>query len=164
MSNMITMFDASDNKIGETFFRRAKQLVKQQRATWISDEQKAIKFVSGMENLSIEPEDDSDDKWIHQLALKRIMDRRLFKWHSIAFLPGLFMSFLVAAIMIDAAFGGEAALLFLGLSWGSWGTAYVIHIYFYLKKYPLKDKALKKARRERELAAEIAAIKSELSG
>ena len=168
MSNMITMLDASDNKIGETFFRRAKQLVKQQRAAWTSDEQKAIKFLPGMENLSEETEgdmseDQADEKWMHELAIKRIQDRKLFKWHSIAILPGLIVAFFVAAVMVDAAFGGDMATFFLGLAWGSLSTAYFIHVFFYARKYPFRDKALKKARREREIAAEIAAIKSSLS-
>ena len=168
MSSMITMYDASDNKIGETFFRRAKQLVKQQRAAWISDEQKAIKLAPDMENISDELDDTAqldmmEEKWIHVLALKRISERRHFKWHSIAFVPSLIVAFLVAAVIVDAAFGGDVALLFLGLAWGSLSTAYFIHMYFYFKKYPLRDNGTKKARMERELAAEIAAIKSELS-
>ena len=168
MSNMITMFDASDNKIGETFFRRAKQLVKQQRATWTSDDQKAIKFVPGMENLSEETDDgtsqdSADEKWIHVLAIKRIQDRKLFRWHSFSIVPSLFIAFLVAAVVVDAAFGGDMALLFLGLAWGSLSTAYFIHVFFYVRKYPIRDNALKKARKEREIAAEIAAIKSSLS-
>ena len=168
MSSMITMFDASDNKIGETFFRRAKQLVKQQRAAWTSDDQKAIKFVPGMESLSEEADEDisqdsADEKWIHVLAIKRIQDRKLFRWHSIAILPGLIVAFLVAAVVVDAAFGGDMALMFLGLAWGSLSTAYFIHVFFYLKKYPIRDSASKKARKEREIAVEIAAIKSSLS-
>ena len=168
MSNMITMYDASDNKMGETFFRRAKQLVKQQRAAWTGDDQKAIKFVPGMEYLNegvddTSSKDSTEEKWIHELAIKRIKDRRLFKWHSITFVPGLIFAFMVAAGMIDAAFGGNAALLFLGLAWGSLSTAYFIHLYFYVKKYPLRDSSVKKARKQREIAAEIAAIKSSLS-
>ena len=168
MSNMITMYDASEKKIGETFFRRAKQLVKQQRAAWTSEEQKAIKFVQGMENLSDGTDDDAStdltkEKWIHELAKKRILERKLFMWHSIAFVPGLIMAFLVAAVVVDAAFGGDGAMFFLGLSWGSLLTAYFIHAFFYLRKYPLRGSSSKKARKERELAAEIAAIKSEMS-
>ena len=168
MNNMITMLDASEKKIGETFFRRAKQLVKQQRATWTSEDQKAIKFLSGMENLSEEADDGTlqdpaDEKWIHELAIKRINDRKFFRWHSIAIFPSLFMALVVASSMFDAAFGGEAAMFFLGLAWGSLSTAYLIYAFFYFKKYPIRDGASKKARREREIAAEIAAIKSSLS-
>ena len=167
MSNMIAMLDASDNKIGETFFRRAKQLVKQQRATWTSEYQKAIKFLPGMENVSEEakdvPQDPADEKWIHELAIKRIQDRKLFKRHSIAIAPGLIMALIIAGGLIDAALGGEAALFFLGLAWGSLSTAYFIHAFFYLKKYPVRSVASKKARREREIAAEIAAIRSSMS-
>ena len=168
MGSMITMYDVNDIKIGETFFRRAKQLVKQQRATWTDDDQKAIKFLQGTENLSEETEEDStqdktDDKWLFEIAKKRIFERKLFKWHSIAFLPGLFIAFLVAGAVVDAAFSGDAALLFFGLSWGSWITAYILHVFFYVNKYLNSDNASKKAKRERELAAEVELIKSELS-
>ena len=166
MSNMITMYDASDNKIGETFFRRAKQLVKNQRATWVCDDQKAIKFVPGMENLSETddgPQDLADEKWLHELAVKRIFERRRFKWHSIAFVPSLIVAFLVASGLVDEFISGDAALIFLGLAWGSLSTAYFIHVYFYVKKYRSKDGGSKSARWEREIAVEIAAIKSELA-
>ena len=167
MRKMITMFDASDEKIGETFFRRARQLVRQQRASWTSDDQKAIKFVPGLENISEEeegmPQDSANEKWIHELAIKRIQDRKLFRWHSIAILPGLIIVFFVTVSMVHPLYGGQVAMLFLGLAWGSLSTAYLIHVFFYLKKYPIRDNASKKARREREIAAEIAAIKSSLS-
>ena len=92
-----------------------------------------------------------------------IRKRKLFKWHSLAYVPCMFMALVVASLLIDAAFGGEGALFFLGMAWGALSTAYFIHFYFYVKKYPLRGSSEKKARRERELAAEIAAIKSELS-
>ena len=78
MSSMITMLDASDNKIGETFSRRAKQLVKQQRAAWISEDQKAIKFVPGMdinEEADASTSDSTEEKWIHELAVIPISNK-----------------------------------------------------------------------------------------
>ena len=167
MSSMITMLDANDEKIGETFFRRAKQLVKQQRAKWTSEDQKAIRFMPGMEDSNEEandtPQDLACEKWIHELAIKRIQDRKFFKWHSIAIAPSLVMVFLVTVWMIHPLYGGQVAMLFLGLAWGSLSTSYFIHVFFYLNKYPIRDNALKKARREREIAAEIAAIRSSFS-
>jgi len=59
MENKVLLFDSNDVKIGETFIRRAKQLVKQQRAIWIDDNQSAIRFAAGMENMDVT---DSDSK------------------------------------------------------------------------------------------------------
>ena len=157
---MIAMIDSNENKIGETFYRRAKQLVKQQRAVWTSDEKNAIKFIQDMENI---PEDDptqeQDEEWIFKLAAKRIKDRKLFKWHSIMLIPGLILTWIFGLIISDASHPVNGAF-FIGFSWGSWITSYIIHAYFYFKKYPFGGQAAKKARKERELAAEIAAIKS----
>jgi len=51
MDNKVMLLDSNDVKIGETFIRRAKQLVRQQRATWVDDTQSAIRFAPGMENM-----------------------------------------------------------------------------------------------------------------
>ena len=52
MENKITLYTSDGVKIGETFTRRASQLVKQQRAMWTDDSQTAIRFAPGMENMS----------------------------------------------------------------------------------------------------------------
>jgi len=51
MENKVLLYNSSDIKIGETYARRARQLVKQQRAMWIDDTQTAIRFAPGMENM-----------------------------------------------------------------------------------------------------------------
>ena len=154
---MIAMIDSNENKIGETFSRRAKQLVKQQRAVWTSDEKDTIKFIQDMENIS---EDDTDEEWVISLAKKRIKDRKLFKWHSITLIPVIILAAMFSAIIMEASRNTSGGAFFMGLTWGSWVTSYIIHAYFYFKKYPLGGQAAKKARKERELAAEIAAIKT----
>ena len=47
MKNKIMLFDASGVQIGETFMRRARQLVNQQRAEWINDA--AIRFIADID-------------------------------------------------------------------------------------------------------------------
>ena len=44
MESKVLLYDSNDVKIGETFTRRARQLVKQQRASWINENQDAIRF------------------------------------------------------------------------------------------------------------------------
>jgi len=51
MEGKVLLYNSLDTKIGETYTRRARQLVKQQRASWVDDSQKAIRFAPGMENL-----------------------------------------------------------------------------------------------------------------
>ena len=157
MENKVILYDSNENKIGETFLRRAKQLVKQQRALWVGDDQTAIKFKEGMEDLDKDEEKDEpvktlyDEEKIIALAEKRIRERRLFWAHTIALIPGFFVCMLFASMFYyDAAFIG-------GLLWGSWGTAYLIHFYFYSK-----NKSKKRSKRSRALIAEIANIKEEL--
>jgi len=49
--NKVTLISADDVVIGETFMRRAKQLVRRQRAQWTDDSQTAIRFYPEMENM-----------------------------------------------------------------------------------------------------------------
>ena len=61
MDGKILLYDSNDVKIGETYIRRARQLVKQQRATWTDDSQKAIKFSPGMETLDDAPQNNLEE-------------------------------------------------------------------------------------------------------
>jgi len=58
MENKVSLYNSDDVKIGETFPRRAQQLVRQQRAMWRDDSQTSIRFAPGMENMDI-PADDT---------------------------------------------------------------------------------------------------------
>ena len=51
METKVSLYNSHDEKIGETFIRRAKQLVKRQRAVWVDDSRTAIRFAPGMENM-----------------------------------------------------------------------------------------------------------------
>ena len=59
MENKVSLYNSGNVKIGETFSRRARQLVRQQRAMWIDDTQTSVRFAPGMENMDINA-DDSD--------------------------------------------------------------------------------------------------------
>jgi len=92
MEGKILLYDSNDNKIGETFVRRARQLVKQQRASWIDDNREAIRFAPGMENMdeievqplhSTEDANDADitDNELMKLARRRVHARFAFTLH-----------------------------------------------------------------------------------
>jgi len=51
MENKVSLYNSNGVKIGETFPRRARQLVRQQRAMWIDDSQSSIRFAPNMENM-----------------------------------------------------------------------------------------------------------------
>jgi|GEM_PF-1830503 len=59
--NNIQLFNADGVKIGETFPRRAKQLVKQQRGVWTDWTETAVRFYPGMENMDVKDEDPTDN-------------------------------------------------------------------------------------------------------
>ena len=52
MESKILLYDAENNKIGETFARRARQLIKQQRAQWTDETQRAVRFLPGAQHLN----------------------------------------------------------------------------------------------------------------
>ncbi|MCL2855972.1 MAG: 2TM domain-containing protein [Defluviitaleaceae bacterium] len=89
MEKKVILYNSDNMKIGETFVRRARQLVKQQRAVWTDDRQDAIRFAPGAENLDepaedIEPLKHSDitpvpDKRLMKLARQRVIMRTVFK-------------------------------------------------------------------------------------
>jgi hypothetical protein len=57
MERKVTLYNAANVKIGETFTRRARQLVNRQRAAWVDEAQTAIRFYPNMENMDDAPEE-----------------------------------------------------------------------------------------------------------
>jgi len=113
MEGKVLLYDSSDIKIGETFTRRARQLVKQQRASWVNENQDAIRFAPGMENLAATSIDDVGEKRpvgsldteneLMKLAKQRVYARLALKLHgSIA----LALSVLLVAIYMLTDMGG----------------------------------------------------------
>jgi len=90
MENKVLLFNSNDEKVGETYTRRARQLVKQQRAFWVDDTQKILKFFPDMENSSDISDIDTDglaeydtptDKKLMKLAKQRVYARYAFNMH-----------------------------------------------------------------------------------
>jgi len=131
----VSLFDSNDIKIGETFARRARQLVKQQRASWINDSQDAIRFAPGMEKMDDVMDDVMDDH-IHErhiahgpdkdsgllkLARRRVRARTAFKLHfALAMIINVFL--VMVYLLTDRG----------GYFWPAWpmlglGVTVVIH-------------------------------------
>ena len=90
MESKVILYDAKDKKIGQTFARRARQLVKQQRATWVDDQHEAIRFAPGMEHLDIsnlsglgEDGTEEADTALMKLAKRRVYAKFAFNLHRV---------------------------------------------------------------------------------
>jgi len=91
MEGKVILYDSNDIKIGETFTRRARQLVKQQRASWTDETQSAIRFAPGMEKMDdssdeiyekhVPYESATADDAIMKLAKRRVHARYAIKLH-----------------------------------------------------------------------------------
>ena len=191
MQDKILLYGSNGEKMGETFARRAKQLVKRQRARWTDEAKTAIRFEpdagdwtedsdtgddsddseAASEALpSAEPAQashDFDDSALVELAKKRIKERRRFVFHTLAFLPGWFVAFLFS-VMVHGTFSRNAGMLMFAFITGAWLTAYTIHFYqFAARRHRQWLKRLSpngEGRRARKLAAEVDMLRAELQG
>jgi len=125
MEGKVLLYDSNDVKIGETFVRRARQLVKQQRASWVNDNQDAIRFAPGMENLDDTVADDMHEKSFTQsaddelmkLAKRRVHARFAFHLHrSIALALSVFVVIIYLLTDRGGYFWPVWPILSLGLS------------------------------------------------
>jgi len=134
MEGKVILYDSNDIKIGETFIRRARQLVKQQRASWVDDSQDAIRFAPGMDKMDDAVVDDMRDKYslgideeLMKLAKRRVYARFAFKLHSSI---AIVLSALVIIIYLLTDSGGYFwpvwPMLSLGLSVAIHGLVYKI--------------------------------------
>ena len=151
MQSKVLLFDASNVKIGETFMRRARQLVKQQRAEWVDDSKSAVRFVPDLEvwgladdnhevSSSISTHDFQDDDWIAILLEKQLTERRRIKIHSLALLVwflGLFVLRTVLWSYLTYVMPNRAWALeqHVGLLSILWLIAYIIHVFLYIRSF-----------------------------
>ena len=161
MESKVLLYDEDDVKIGETFTRRARQLVKQQRAVWKNDEHTAVRFLQDADGWDDADEADgkesaaeTDEAWLVALAEKRIEERKWFILHTVLAGPVWFALF-VMFLAISTRF--EISFFFTGVC----VTAYTIHAYQYISARRIKS-ASKEERKAKALAAEIALLKAEL--
>ena len=166
MESKVLLFDANDVKVGETFMRRARQLVNQQRAQWTDDSHSAIRFVPDVNEWEkdVEPSaktttDSKDDSWIYSLAEKRLHERKMFILHTVGLVPGYFGLFVVFSGIIDIWYGSSVEGGFW-FSCGAWTMAYAIHAYFFAKKYLKNYNSLdREERRIHRITEEVERLK-----
>ena len=169
MEGKVTLFDANNIKIGETFARRAKQLVKQQRAFWLDDSHSAVRFAPDMEEDWEKPAPtpikeefagisvtagDTDEAIIIAIAAKRITERKLFLLHSVSFIPmAFFITIFAFAIRSD---------VFLAIALAGWITCYGVHGIIFTIKSGKYHSHVKGGKLAKELTEEVAMIKSRI--
>ncbi|MCL2235132.1 MAG: 2TM domain-containing protein [Defluviitaleaceae bacterium] len=148
MEKKVILYNSDNAKIGETFVRRARQLVKQQRAVWTDDRQDAIRFAPGAENseedasvelprLEVSDLHPVPDMKLMKLARQRVIMRTVFK--------GLCASYVIVNIFLVAVwfftsggvgnfsfarfgdfFAGNLPYFWPGWVMAGWGLALVI--------------------------------------
>jgi len=134
MGDKILLIDTNGIKIGETFQRRARQLVNHQRAEWVDESHKAIRFVSDLEEWKKEAvppitvmADLKENEQIYAFAEKRLRERKLFLLHSLALIPGILLINFNAETIHIWSWG------FACFMSGAWSMAYAIHLFFFIK-------------------------------
>ena len=169
IDSKITLYDADNKRIGETFTRRARQLVKQQRAMWTDENHTAIRFLPdaaedweadeaweavtppGPEKAK--PAESDDDAMLYTLARKRISTRRRMFWNTILLLPGYFC----IAMFGSVAFRWQWYKGFAtGAGFALWTVLFIYTVYNFIKfnrgYYPI---AAIEGRNARRIAEEV---------
>jgi len=164
METKVMLIDAHGAEIGETYSRRARQLVKQQRAIWADDAHTAIKFVPDQEDeydLPTEtpeapPRTEKSREALYALAEKRILERKRMVRHAILFIPGYF----VIWILWSAMTGGRMfymSYLTMGFAWGMWTMFFLSRLRRFLRdnNYNIISPRDGEIRRKLRLEAEV---------
>ena len=169
MESKIALYDADGKSIGETFVRRARQLVKQQRATWLDEEHTAIRF-------NADPALDEAETWeaanipypaptpaatgekrptrspLYAIAEAKLRERRRVIFHVLLSIP-TFIGIVIFTILINGGWHAEPAFLFFGFASGVLLTFNICNIRNYFKMYGLGS--FLDNRKETQLAIEV---------
>lgn len=140
MKSKVMLFDASGAPVGETFMRRARQLVSQQRAEWINDG--AIRFAPDADisdigvGMSIDEETlpearpirskTGPDALLYHIAETRLQERKNFIWHSILLVPVT-----IICLILGLSSRSDEFLTFL---LGAWLSPYGFHAFIFFRK------------------------------
>jgi len=167
MENKVLLYDISGKKVGETFMRRARQLVKQQRAMWMDDGQTAVQFITDvntkeiMDDAEISPLPVFDDEaWMIDLANKRIIQRRVYITHSVAFAIGTIPLSFAISLAADNSYWFMMAMAITATS--SWFLGFMAHTIVFAVKMHRVRRPDEASGQQRAIEREIANIKRQL--
>lgn len=165
MKNKVMLFDAGGEQVGETFMRRARQLVSQQRAEWINEG--AIRFAPDAKIEEAEWTTDLHDHrdmqvdtkksgktgpeaLLYYIAEQRLHERKMFMWHSLMMVPGY------AVILVLAMYLGRNGEMFLAIFWAAWTTPYLMRAFGFIRA---RMREYHPENRVRQLEAEVDKLK-----
>jgi len=141
MESKVLLIDAAGTEIGETYSRRARQLVKQQRAIWADDTHTAIRFMPDQEEewettreSDPTPRAEKNPEVLYAIAEKRIRDRRRMILHALALIPGYIAIAIIWAVLNNGRWY-ETSWLTMGFAWGMWTMYFIAHIRTFTREY-----------------------------
>ncbi|MCL2202801.1 MAG: hypothetical protein FWB88_02520 [Defluviitaleaceae bacterium] len=170
----IALFNAENKRVGETFSRRARQLVKQQRAMWTDESHSAVRFLpDAIEEWEMGEEDapatvdaapatpESGRKNnLYALAARRLSVRRRMFWHTLTLFPGYLAFVLFADVMFWRPWDNFSGGFFIGTVFTLWTILYIHTVRQFAKYnrgfYPLTEMG---TRQSRKLEEEVARLK-----
>ena len=166
MESKVTLYNVNGEEIGETYSRRARQLVKQQRAMWADDTHTSIQFLPDATEdweAAIDEEapkttphtHDHKPNTLYTLAEKRLRARRRFIWHCVLLIPVYMLVTGLSGVMYNV--DHEIGMFFLGLGMGAWTVLFACHVFMYIKTHGRGVDW--EMRRKLKLDAEVAALK-----
>jgi len=165
MEAKVLLIDANGVEIGETYSRRARQLVKQQRAIWADDSHTAIKFAPDHEEEWEQPQEElpvsrleKSPEALYILAEKRIRDRKRMIIHTLLLIPGYIAFTIFWNIMTDGRMH-HMSFLTLGIAWGMWTMYFITQLRAFIKNYSVNIPRDWESRRRIKLEAEIDRLK-----
>ncbi len=155
MESKVLLFNDKDAKVGETYMRRARQLVNQQRAAWVDESHSAIRFMPDAE-LSFDTPDTEDTKpsghSLKALAEKNLREKKKFIYLTILFAGCSFLSLLFAESTGDYTF----FMFTFGICIG----AYFVYAWNFIRTYVKGYRPIDRAERySRDLAKEMDRLK-----
>jgi len=163
MEGKIALYNADGAQIGETFIRRARQLVKQQRATWVDDNHTAIRFNLDIEDVSVPyPVSDKppERNHLYELAEIRLNSKRKVIIQLLLFIP-IVIAIAFLSLIIYHGYGEPAGFWFFGFANGAYLTFTACNLFSYYKQhikgqlYAYNALTYLKNRREAQLEAEV---------
>ena len=139
MESKVTLIDATGAEIGETYSRRARQLVKQQRAMWADDTHTAIQFTPDHHedwdlppDTTPEPRTEKVPDELYALAERRIRDRRHMVIISILLIPGYFVIAMFWVMLTNGRMF-DFGFMTMGIAWGMWTMYFIMRLRAFIK-------------------------------
>ncbi|MCL2364014.1 MAG: 2TM domain-containing protein [Defluviitaleaceae bacterium] len=137
MEAKVTLYNAAGERIGDTFARRARQLVKQQRAYWLDAGETEVRFHPGMEHLKDVDEDDAgrlqsvsfgkphgDERERAEAKLRQSAEVRVWFENLMRMLVGIYVA--VNIFLMGIWFFTGRGYFWPGWVIGGWGTGLIV--------------------------------------